>query len=124
MRKYLKILRIPPEFSAVQCISFFRFGRVSYYAFHTYHTNIGNILLSIEDILYMLPRIAKISHIGGKVVPELGENGLSSVGPDPLERQLGRALLGVALPRAYAGLGPALPGVGRVTSARPTRRSG
>ena len=79
LRKYLKILRIPPEFSAVQCISFFRFGRVSYYAFHTYHTNIGNILLSIEDILYMLPRIAKISHIGGKVVPELGENGLSSM---------------------------------------------
>ena len=73
LREYLNILRIPPEFSAVQCISFFRFGRVSYYAFHTYHTNIGNILLSIEDILYMLPRIAKISHIGGKVVPELGE---------------------------------------------------
>ena len=72
--------QVSPEFSAVQCISFFRFGRVSYYAFHTYHTNIGNILLSIEDILYMLPRIAKISHIGGKVVPELGENGLSSGG--------------------------------------------
>ena len=74
LREYLNILRIPPEFSAVQCISFFRFGRVSYYAFHTYHTNIGNILLDIEKILYMLPRIAKISHIGGKVTPELGEN--------------------------------------------------
>ena len=78
LREYLNILRIPPEFSAVQCISFFRFGRVSYYAFHTYHTNIGNILLDIEKILYMLPRIAKISHIGGKVTPELGEIGLSS----------------------------------------------
>ena len=74
LREYLNILRIPPEFSAVQCISFFRFGRVSYYAFHTYHTNIGNILLDIEKILYMLPRIAKISHIGGKVTPELGGN--------------------------------------------------
>ena len=79
LREYLNILRIPPEFSAVQCISFFRFGRVSYYAFHTYHTNIGNILLDIEKILYMLPRIAKISHIGGKVTPELGEIGLSSL---------------------------------------------
>ena len=35
-------------------------------------------MLNIEDILYMLPRIENISHIGGKVVPELGENGLSS----------------------------------------------
>ena len=78
LRKYLNILRIPPEFSAVQCISFFRFGRVSYYAFYTYHTNIGNVLLNIEDISYMLPRIANILHIGGKAPLELGENGLSS----------------------------------------------
>ena len=52
--------QVSPEFSAVQCISFFRFGRVSYYAFHTYHTNIDNILLNIENISRMLPRIAKI----------------------------------------------------------------
>ena len=46
---YLNILRISPEFSAVQCISFFRFGRVSYYAFHTYHTDITmKVIASVE----------------------------------------------------------------------------
>ena len=49
LREYLNILRIPPEFSAVQCISFFRFGRVSYYAFHTYHTDITmKVIASVE----------------------------------------------------------------------------
>jgi len=56
---YLNILRISPEFSAVQCISFFRFGRVSYYAFHTYHTDIA-------QYRNVLPRIVKISLLGEK----------------------------------------------------------
>ena len=56
---YLNILRISPEFSAVQCISFFRFGRVSYYAFHTYHADIA-------QYRNVLPRIVEISLLGEK----------------------------------------------------------